>query len=156
MKSDLTARDIMVTKLVTLRPGMDIFEAIDLLLKHRISGAPVVDHQKNYLGIFSERCCMSILVEAAYDQLPTSQIDGFVDRNAATISEEADLFTIAHVFRDTHFRRLPVLRDGVLVGQISRRDVLKAIHSVIKPTTGHESALLYLSSLLERDQQPIV
>ena len=146
----------MVTKLVTLRPGMDIFEAIDLLIKNRISGAPVIDHQRNYLGIFSERCCMNILVEAAYDQLPTSQIDGFVDRNAATISEEADLFTVAHIFRDTHFRRLPVLRDGILVGQVSRRDVLKAIHEVIKPSVGHESALLYLSSLLERDQQPIV
>jgi len=156
MDTPQTAGDIMVTKLITLHPGMDLFESVDVLLKHRISGAPVVDEHRNYLGIFSERCCMDVLVEAAYEQIPTSQIDPYIDRNAATITEDADLLTIAQIFRDNLSRRLPVLRDGVLVGQISRRDLLQAVHKIISPKVGHESGVLYLSSLMERDEQTIV
>ena len=51
----IVARDIMVKRLITLSPDMDVFKAIDLLLKHRISGAPVVDENNMLIGIFSER-----------------------------------------------------------------------------------------------------
>jgi len=155
MNSPPLARDIMVTRLVTLSPRMDVFEAIDLLLKHKISGAPVIDEQRFLLGIFSEKCSMSVLVEAAYDQLPTTEIFAFMDTNAGTIGEDADLLTIAQTFRNTSYRRLPVLRDGKLVGQISRRDVLQAAHDLSAVAPNRETALLYLSSLVDRNDAPI-
>ena len=154
-KNPTLARDIMVTKLVTLSPDMDAFEAIDLLLKYRISGAPVVDQERTYLGVFSERCCMSFLVEGAYQQLPSIQVYAYMDTNAQTIDEERDILSIAQIFLNTHARRLPVLRDGKLVGQISRRDVLSAIHAMSAITNNEDSALLYLSSLVERNNAPI-
>ena len=55
------ARDVMVTRLVTLRPDLNVFDGIDLLLKNNITGAPVVGEERNYLGVFSEKCCMNIL-----------------------------------------------------------------------------------------------
>ncbi len=149
------AKNIMVTKLVTLSPDMDAFEAIDLLLKYRISGAPVVDSERNYLGVFSERCCMSFLVEGAYQQLPSIQVYAYMDTEALTIDEDMDLLSIAQIFINTHARRLPVLREGKLVGQISRRDVLSAIHAMCAFASNEESALLYLSSLVERHEAPI-
>ena len=62
MTHSTTAKDFMVTRLVTLSPELDVFDAVRLLLKNRISGAPVVDAKGHYLGIFSEKCCMQILL----------------------------------------------------------------------------------------------
>lgn len=149
------ARDIMVTRLVTLSPDMNVFDAIGLLLKHKISGAPVVDVDGRYIGIFSERCCMSVLLQAAYEQHPSTNVLAFVDSDADTIEEESDLLTIAQIFSSTAHRRLPVLRDGSVVGQISRRDVLQAAHEMIRIAPDHRSALLYLSSLMEPSEAPI-
>jgi predicted transcriptional regulator len=154
-RNPVLAKNIMVTKLITLSPDMDAFEAVDLLLKYRISGAPVMDQERNYLGVFSERCSLSFLVEGVLQQLPPMQVYAYMDTEARTIDEETDLLTIAQIFLNTHARRLPVLRDGKLVGQISRRDILSAIHAMCAITNSEDSALLYLSSLVDRNNAPI-
>lgn len=155
MNTPFLAKDIMVTRLVTLSPGMDVYDAIGLLLKHKISAAPVVDSDGRYVGVFSEKCCMSVLVEAAYQNMPASQIDPFIDTEAHTTSEETDLLSLAQVFINTDSRRLPVLRSGRLVGQISRRDVLKAAHKMLAVSPEKKSDLLYLSSIFDRNDAPI-
>lgn len=152
------ARDIMVTKLITLRPDMDVFDAIDRLLKHQISGAPVVDGSGGFVGVFSERCSISLLVAANYDGAPTNRIEPFVERDVATISPDTDLLTIAERFLNSNQRRLPVLDGGRLVGQVSRRDVLRAARKLLQqsPVPGpDESSLLYLSGVVERKDAPI-
>ena len=155
MKGPTLAAEIMVKKLVTLSPQMDVFDAIDLLLRQRISGAPVIDKNRLFVGVFSEKCCMRVLVDAAYDQLPSTEVVAYMDADAQTITEEADLLTIAQIFLNTDSRRLPVLRDGQLVGQISRRDLLSAAHRLNAVTRSQDSALLYLSSLVDRQEAPI-
>ncbi|MBX3439181.1 MAG: CBS domain-containing protein [Planctomycetaceae bacterium] len=155
-KHPTTARDIMATNLVTLTPDTDVFDAIDRLLKHKISGAPVVDREGSFVGVFSEHCSISLLVAAVYDSAPTNRIGAFVDRDVATIEPETDLLTIAERFLNTHQRRLPVLDEqGRLVGQISRRDMLKAAHSLLDLVPVHESSTLYLSGIMERKDAPI-
>ena len=146
------ARDIMVTKLV---PEMDVFDAIDRLLKHQISGAPVVDASGNFVGVFSEQCSISLLVAAAYDSAPTNRIDPFIDRDVATIEPDTDLLTIAERFINSHQRRLPVLENGRLVGQISRRDVLKAARALLQLAPAKESSTLYLSGVIDKKDAPI-
>ena len=71
-----------------------------------------------------------------------------MDRSAKTISEEVDLLDIAQIFQQTPYRRLPVLTDRKLVGQISRRDLLKATNDVIAVSPRRERSLLYLSALV--------
>ncbi len=154
-KQPTMARDIMATKLITLTPDMDVFDAIDRLLKHQISGAPVVDSSGSFVGVFSEQCSISLLVAAAYDSAPTNRIDPFVDRDVATIEPETDLLTIAERFINTHQRRLPVLDNGRLVGQISRRDVLKAARALLQLAPVQESSTLYLSGVIDRKDAPI-
>lgn len=123
------AGDVMAKNLVTLTPDMDAFDAIAMLLKRRISGAPVVDSAGQLLGIFSEKTSMNLLLGAAYEQLPTCQVRAFMDTDLGRVIDEGkDLLALARMFQDTYYRRLPVLRDGKLVGQVSRRDVLKAAY----------------------------
>ncbi len=136
------AKDLMATKLITLTPDMDAFEAIHLLLKNRISGAPVIDKSRQFLGSFSEKTSMTVLLGAAHDQLPTSQVEAFMDKDRSrTIDEEKSLLSIAQMFLDTPYRRLPVLRDGALIGQISRRDVLRSAHAMSRYITNRQDAL---------------
>jgi len=156
MNGPARAKDIMVTKLVTLRPEMDVFAAINLLVKHEISGAPVIDQNENFIGIFSEKCSMNVLIKSVYDQLPSTQLFAYVETEVRTIVEETDLLTIAQIFSTTTYRRLPVLREGKLVGQISRRDVLRESNKHFQTSPDRDSALLYLSSLVERSEAPIV
>ena len=61
MNHSRTARDIMVTHLVTCEPETDVFMATSSLLRHHITGAPVIDAERNYYGVFSEKCSMKVL-----------------------------------------------------------------------------------------------
>ncbi|MEZ6135767.1 MAG: CBS domain-containing protein [Pirellulaceae bacterium] len=144
----ILARQMMTQNLVTLSPDLDVFAAIDVLLKKRISGAPVVDSDGTFLGIFSESCSMRVIVNAAYENMPDAGLMAFVDRDPPTISAETDMLTICQTFLDQATRRLPVLDNGRLVGQISRRDVMRTVSEMArKKPTGH-AELLYLSALL--------
>ncbi len=155
---EITARVCMTTRLVTLSPEMDVIEAVELLLKKRISGAPVVDNYGNYLGVFSEKCSMQVLLDAAYEQLPSNQVRMFMNTEALTIEPDTHLLSMAQVFLLTNYRRLPVLEDGVLVGQVSRRDVMREALGMLRkqglqPDTS--STLLYLSAVVERSDAPL-
>lgn len=121
------AREIMTSHLVTLNPEVDVFVAIDHILGKRISGAPVVDEKGRFLGIFSEKTAMRVLLAAAYDQFPGTKVRAYMNTDRERIiSEENTLLEIAHRFQQTPYRRLPVLIDESLAGQISRRDVIRA------------------------------
>ena len=150
------ARDIMTTKLVTLDPEMDVFHGIEVLVRHNISGAPVIDSERKLLGIFSEKSCMQVLIDAAYEGLPTNQIGKFMDETPTTITPDTQLLSIAQIFLTTPRRRLPVIEDEKLVGQVSRRDVIRAASKVMKLTKDHKKILLYLSALREMDDAPVV
>ncbi len=157
LPEQVVAADIMIRKLVTLTPELDVFAGIDILVKNKISGAPVVDPDRRLLGVFSEDSCMQVLVSAAYDQLPTNQVRAFMDPTPRTIPEGTDLLSIIQVFQSSHARRLPVtapLADGSgeqLVGQISRRDVMQATLKLISKAPTPEASLLYLSALRPRN-----
>lgn len=155
--SQVTARDCMVKKLVTLRPEMDVMEAVSLLLRNRISGAPVVDGDGKYLGVFSEKCSLHVIMDAAYEQLPSNEVRMFMDSEAQTIDPDTHLLTIAQTFLLTPYRRLPVLEDGKLIGQVSRRDVLRSALDMLRKAPSREegSTLLYLSALVERHEAPL-
>ena len=156
MMPNTCARDMMVSNLITLSPDMDALEALDVLLRHRISGAPVVDSERRFLGIFSEKSCIRFVVDAAYEQMPSNNLMAFVDTNPPTILERTDLLTIAQTFLDAACRRLPVLsEEGKLIGQISRRDVMREVrdhlHRNEPVATGSG---LYLSAVVDGVDRP--
>ncbi len=155
MPGHILARDIMVTKLITLSPEMKLREAAKLLMKNCISGAPVVSAKGKLLGIFSEQDVMSALINAVYDDLPSSEVRNYMSKKLYTINEDLDLLSIAQVFRSKGFRRLPVVRDEHLVGQISRRDVMAAVIKLLEPTADRKAAVLYLSALHEPPEPPL-
>jgi CBS domain-containing protein len=154
--SHLHAYEIMKTDLVTLSADANVYEAVDLLIKHRISGAPVIDEDRRLLGVFSEKSVMKVLVEAAYEQVPAYRVDALMNPEPRTITEDTLLVTMAQIFLTGPARRLPVLRDGILVGQVSRRDVIQAATRLTSKHPPEEKHLLYLSALRSMADAPSV
>lgn len=127
MSKPILVREVMATGLVTLPPGMPIFQAITLLLKNRISGAPVVDDDGRLVGVLSEKDCLRVFAnEAFFSQNAGGPVSSYMTTNIQSVDPDDDVFKAADLFLKHSFRRLPVVDDGRLVGQISRRDVLKA------------------------------
>jgi len=160
MACTLRASDFMVKRLVTVPPEMDVLDAVRMLLKYSVSGAPVVDRDGRYLGVFSEKCAMNVILDAAYDQLPTNEVRAFMDTEAQTIGPDTDLLAIAQVFLLTNYRRLPVVdEERRLLGQVSRRDVMRAALDALdldhQQSTVREKSLLYLSAIFERHEAPV-
>ncbi len=154
MMTQLRARDIMVTNLITVREDMDLHDVARLLVKHKISGAPVVNDGKQLIGVLTEKDLMTALIDAAYDDLPSTKVGAYMHRNPHAIEEDLDVLSIAQIFQTRTYRRLPVVSEGQLVGQISRRDVLRAVNKLIEPAQDHSTAILYLSALRDPTELP--
>ena len=133
------ARDHMATKLHTLAPRMNIREAIPLLLDNAISGAPVVDPKTDTLvGVLSELDCLKLLTTG--NDIPDGHVEDYMSRDVQTITPDMDVYWVAGKFLGCQFRRFPVVENGKLVGQISRRDVLRAIQMNIERELLNQSA----------------
>ncbi len=145
----ILAREMMTKNLVTLAPDLNVFKAIDILLKKRISGAPVVESDGSFVGVFSESSCMKFITNAAYDSLPDASLLPFIDIAPPTISPETDLLSICQTFLDQATRRLPVLEDGRLLGQISRRDVMRKISDLAQGKSCGHAEILYFSAIID-------
>ena len=127
MSPSRTARDYMSTKLVTLTPETDIHRAMRILLKNRISGAPVLDQHGQLVGILSKKDCLKVAFSASYHKEWGGRVADYMSRDVKTIDAATDIVEVAQIFLQGHYRRFPVLSDDRLVGQISRHDVLRAL-----------------------------
>ncbi len=126
---------VPIAKLITFTPDQSINEIIDIIIEKRISGAPVLDANRKLVGIISERDCLRIIVDQAYHNLPHNapKVSDYMTRQVKILSPESDVVAAATEFLSTPIRRLPVVENGVLIGQISRIDILRAAKN-INPT----------------------
>ena len=130
MKKELNVANIMTKKLITFTPETQVLNAINTLISYRISGAPVLDEEGNLMGMLSEIDCMETYVQSAYHNEMGGLVKDFMSTEVKTISSSMGIVDLAEYFLETHFRRLPVVDNGKLVGQVSRRDVLRAIQKL--------------------------
>ncbi len=113
----------------TLRPEIDIYDAVDFLLHHHVTGAPVVDHHNNLIGIVTAKDCLRLLSAGAGDEktLPRGRVSDYMTRDVICIPPKMDIYFAAGIFLTNNFRRLPVVLNGILVGAITRFDILRVI-----------------------------
>jgi len=116
-------RDYMAGRLVTFKPDMDVLDAIQELLHNRIAGAPVVNDQGELLGMLSELDCLKIALNAGYYGDWGGPVADYMTPDVETVDADMNIIDLAQRFLNSS----PVLRNNRLVGQISRRDVLRAL-----------------------------
>ncbi len=120
--------DFMTTKLIKFRPDQPLSEVMQILIKNRISGGPVVNEQNELLGIISEGDCIKQIAESRYYNMPIDNdtVDKHMVRNVETIDANLNVFDAAKQFLVSKRRRFPIVEGGKLVGQISQKDILIA------------------------------
>ncbi len=125
-----TIADYMSTELVSFSPEDDIIEAMRRLLHWQLSGAPVIDKSGQMVGILSQKDCLSIVYNAAYHQDFGGQVNQYMSQQVEHMEAHSSIVDAAEKFLYSSFRRFPVLRDGKLVGLISRHDILRALDEI--------------------------
>jgi CBS-domain-containing membrane protein len=92
-----------------------------------------------------------------YCNIPVKErlmVSTFMNKKPQTITENTDFLSMAQIFLNTNNRRLPVLSEGKLIGQISRRDLLKAVYKLTTAAPDHKPSMLYVSGLMQSDDAP--
>ncbi|MBT8088539.1 MAG: CBS domain-containing protein [Gammaproteobacteria bacterium] len=123
-------KDYMARTLVTFKPDTDVLDAVHVLVQHRIAGAPVVDDEGNLIGMLSEYDCMKVALDAGYHGTWGGPVREFMSDGVETVDADMSIVDLAQVFIDKKLRRFPVMQGTRLVGQISRRDVLRALEVI--------------------------
>ncbi len=145
----LTAKDIMTKEVITVKPGTSIEELSAILVKHGISGVPVVDDAGALYGIVTENdlisrdkrlhipTVVSFLDAAIYlesskkfeedvRRLAATKVGDICVRKVITIPEDATLTDIATMMTEKKKHLLPVVKGGKVVGIVGKRDVVRA------------------------------
>lgn len=125
----IKVEDYMATKLITFKPDQPMHDVVDALMKHKISGGPVVNEKGELIGVISEGDCLKEVVKGKYDNMPifTGHVEEYMAKEVVTVSPDLNIFEAAKMFLERRLRRFPVVRDGKLIGQISQKDVMKAV-----------------------------
>jgi len=125
----------MATDLLSFSPEDDILHAMRVLLDKNYSGAPVLDESGKLIGILSMKDCMEIVYNTAYHQDWGGKVEQYMSREVEHIEADTSILSAAEKFLNSNFRRFPVLRNGQLIGQISRHDILRALDQLYIQST---------------------
>ncbi|OUR93921.1 inosine-5-monophosphate dehydrogenase [Flavobacteriales bacterium 34_180_T64] len=126
--ASLKVSDYMTRDLITFRSEQSVEEVIEILIKQKISGGPVVNDKNELIGIISEGDCLKQISESRYYNMPMehSAVEKHMIKNVETIDGNMNIFDAANKFLESKRRRFPIIENGKLVGQISQKDILKA------------------------------
>jgi CBS domain-containing protein len=120
-----TPKDIMTRDVITVKTNTLIYEALELIAKHDVSGLPVVEDDMTLIGILSEKDVITLLSTPEDDEEKT--VSDFMTQPALYFDEDENLMDICDFLKKNVFRRVPITSKGKLVGVISIRDVIEFI-----------------------------
>jgi CBS domain-containing protein len=151
MPREMLVREVMTADVLTFRPSDAVQDAYARLAERGVDGAPVVDGDGRVVGMLTTD---DLLVEetklhyptvvslfGAYLELPSSHrhfeeelrkavaatVEDAMEDDPLVCSEDDTLEKVATLLHENHLSRLPVVRDGRLVGIVARGDILRAV-----------------------------
>lgn len=112
---------------VTFTASTKIDTAVKRLLERKVSGGTVLDENNHVIGVVSEMDMLKAVEEMTYYNEGSGNVGDFMCTSVDVIDTDMDVYEIAKRMRTLKKRRLPVVEDGVFIGQISARSVLQAL-----------------------------
>ncbi len=156
--SKLKVRDLMTTEVLTLRPDDTIKKAAIKLALDNMSGAPIVDGKYHLLGFLSEIDILNLIMKSQMkldkedgvdrlldysmdstlstddnlnqvsEEISNTQVSEIMVRSVMTTTPDAPIIEVLRTMLRLSINRIPVLEKGVLVGTISRSDIIFALY----------------------------
>lgn len=117
-----TIREVMQTESVTVRADSPLTLALELLIKHGISGLPVVEADDRIVGVLSEKDLLKVFYEKDVET-----VAGVMTPDPITVSIDDPLVDVFDCLMANDFRRVLVHERGRLVGLISRADLMPTL-----------------------------
>lgn len=147
----MQARDVMTTAVVTIEAEAPITEAIRLMLHNRISGLPVVNAAGTLVGVVTEGDFLRRTETGTEVQRPNwlefllgpgrlaadyvrshgRKVAEIMTTEVVTVDEETEVAEIVRLMERRRIKRVPVLRDGKVVGIVSRANLLRALAGIM-------------------------
>lgn len=126
-------RDFMSHSFVRVAPDEDVYKAMGMILKERVSGAVVADSSDKLLGIVTEKDFLKLAALDTYDSEPTGgPVSAYMSKEVITATPEMAVSDVAEMFLRHHYRKLPVVEEGRVIGMVRRHDVLIVIEDFYK------------------------
>jgi CBS domain-containing protein len=148
----MRAMDVMTTDVISVNPDTTVQALATLLAERGISGAPVVDSSGRLVGIVSEGDLLHraeigtarrhrerrrswwldhFASDLARDYIKSHArtVKDVMTRDVVTVTEDTDLGEVAALLEAKRIKRVPVMRDGKIVGIISRANLVRALGS---------------------------
>ncbi len=116
-----TAKDLMISEVISVSPLTPAQVAVDRLVDHNLSGIPVIDDTGRIVGIFSE---VDRILQGSLDGF---MVQGLMSKDVVAIDVNESWADVARTFKESLVRRLPVTENGVMVGIIGLRDMIRYI-----------------------------
>jgi len=171
----MNAGDIMTQKVVSVGPDASILEAMQLMLANRISGLPVIAEGDKLVGIVTEgdflrraetgtqrarRRWLEFFMGPGkladeYVQTHGRKVSQVMTPDPVTITEDTPLDVVVSLLEERRIKRLPVVRSGVVVGIVSRANLLHALASLarVQPIQARTDAAIREQIYAELDRQ---
>lgn len=172
----MKASDVMTTAVMSVKADATIADTVQLLIEHGFSGLPVIEPNGQLAGIVTEgdllrraelgtevkrpRWLSYILgpgrLAEDYVQAHARRVDEVMTRDVATVAPDASLEDVVALMEHKHVKRIPVTRDGQLIGIITRADILKALNVAMlrRPGPAKGDAALHEAIVTEIAKQP--
>lgn len=166
--------DVMSKALVTVMPGHSVKHAAQIMLDHHVSGLPVVDGDGRLVGILTEGDLLRRVefgltdgrlhwrdinsadgVARDYVKSHSWRVSDVMSTPVATIGENASLTEAAVIFGTRGIKRLPVVRDGQLVGIVSRADLLRLVAALMPEIVIGDEAIQTSAQAHLRDAEKV-
>jgi CBS domain-containing protein len=139
-------KDIMIKRVITVKSGMTLEQAAEILVKNNISGAPVVNKNGKLIGVISEKDLFQALypnfrdiifdlklllsknkIKNRIEKKKKIIIDKIMTEKPIVIDENAPVLKAGSLMLAERIHRIPVVRKNKLVGIVSRRDIFRKL-----------------------------
>jgi CBS domain-containing protein len=154
----MRAIDVMVRDVVTVHPDLDVAEAIKLLAAHDVSALPVIGADGKLVGMLSEADLLhrveigtetrrprwlesltgASTLAAEFAKSHGQKVGEVMTEGVVSVGEDTPLAEIASLFEKKRIKRVPVVKDGELVGIVSRSNLIQALASAIGHGEEHD------------------
>ncbi|MDA1053482.1 MAG: CBS domain-containing protein [Planctomycetota bacterium] len=131
---ELKAKHIRTSPVLTVTSSTTVGDVLDLMGQHSVSGLPVIDDEQNLVGMVTEFDLLMLLLTAdnSNGALPVSSV---MSTDVVCVDENASIPETVRHFRDKRIGRVPVVRNGKLIGIISRRDLIPVLRDLLRDTS---------------------
>jgi CBS domain-containing protein len=154
--SQLRVRDLMTTEVITVKPTDTIRQAVIRMAIDNVTGAPVVDNRNHVLGIITQTDILKLIlryqdkldkeggghllgapmdvtgspdsISSANKEISEMKVEDLMIHSTLFTTPDAEIIEVLRVMMKLDVGRLPVLEQGILVGTISRSDIIFYIY----------------------------